>query len=386
MTSSSGTHPPPWRNVRVLRAGGQTFFLLTVGTLIWFFLSNLSQNLNDQNLPTGWDYLEQPTNFRISGAEDFRPTQPVWKALLIGLKNTALVSFAGIVLASVLGLFLGMGRLSNNWLIRKAVGFYTETIRNIPLLVLIIFLYFAIVLRLPNIKEPFILFDTVVVSQRGIWLPWTEGDAIFWGAVLLAATAAGITALWRTKRSEQTGIPHHRVLYGAGAFVFLTIAGYFLMGSPVSLTLPEHSGRHVDGGIKVLSEYLALLLGLTLYTASHIGEIIRGSIQAVPKGQSEAANTLALSAFHRMRFVVLPQAARIMLPLLTNQYLNLVKNSSLAVAIGYMEITQITRLVMNQGNPGVPNIALLMLFYLVFSLCISALTNVLNQRLQYVGH
>jgi general L-amino acid transport system permease protein len=191
-----------------------------------------------------------------------------------------------------------------------------------------------------------------------------------------------LIAFWRTRRYNQTGEPHHRFLWGFGVFVAITVIGYFALQAPVALSLPERDGRRITGGIRLAPEYSALLIALAIYTASHIAEIVRGSIQAVPKGQTEAAYAIALSNFQRLRYVVLPQAFRIAVPPLANQFLNLTKNSSLATAIGYFELTRLTQQAIANGSPAVPAYLILMASYLSLSLAISIVANIINRSLQ----
>ncbi|MDQ3974461.1 MAG: ABC transporter permease subunit [Actinomycetota bacterium] len=369
--------------MRVLRAAFQVAFVVLVGALLWYLLGNLRTNLRVSGLPTGFDYLDRPAGVDIRDSP-FRPSQPIRDAIVVGLVNTVRVSVVGIALATVLGILVGVARLSTNWLVRKGAAVYVETLRNVPVLVTIIFMYTAVVLRLPPISRASEWLGLIVFSNRGLVVPWGvagTGARAFTGVVGGAFALAVIVGLWRSRRFDETGEPHHRVLWGGAVLVIVTAAGYVAFSRPVTLTLPTREGRIVQGGIQLGPEYAALLIGLVLYTASHIAEIVRGSILAVPKGQTEAANALALSGFQRLRFVVLPQALRIMLPPLANQYLNLTKNSSLAVAVGYFELTRITGQIIANANPAPQSIAILMLLYLALSLLISLVANIVNRSL-----
>ncbi|MGH2739437.1 MAG: amino acid ABC transporter permease [Actinomycetota bacterium] len=371
--------PPPWRDVRVLRIVFQIGVVGAVAGLVLFLSGNLQANLEAQGIPTSYDYLREPAGFTILGSE-FRPSQSFRQALLVGIANTALVAFVGIALATLLGIFVGVARLSTNWLVRRLAGFYVESIRNVPVLVVIVFTYFAIALRLPPIEEAADL-GLFQISNRGIWTPWLEagsGAGGFWAFVLVGAFAAVAVGWSRTRRWNATGQPHHRVLWGGAVLLSFALVAHFVLGGPLSVSLPERTGRDVAGGIRLLPEYAALLFALVVYTASHIAEIVRGSILAVQKGQTEAATALGLSSFQRLRYVILPQAFRVAIPPMGNQYLNLTKNSSLAVAIGFPEITRITSLMIQQV-PAPQAIALLMAIYLAFSLFISAITNLVNR-------
>lgn len=359
-------------------------FLALVAALLWYLFTTLRTNLRQGGLPTGFDFLNAPAGVDIRDSP-FRPSQPIRDAIRVGLVNTIRVSFVGILLATIVGVLVGIARLSNNWLVRKAAAFYVESLRNIPVLVTIIFFYTAVVLKLPPISRAAEWLGLVVFSNRGLVVPWGEGGAnvgpylIVLGAALLLAV---IVAVWRTRSFDRTGQPHHRLLWGGITLLIIAAAGYAILGDPITVTLPTRDGRVVEGGIELGPEYAALLIALVAYTASHIAEIVRGSILAVPKGQTEAAQAIALTGFQRMRYVILPQAMRIMVPPLANQYLNLTKNSSLAVAIGYFELTRITGQIIANGNPAPQMIAILMACYLALSLFISLITNTVNRSLR----
>lgn len=347
---------------------------------------NVRANARATNIPLTYDYLDQPAGFPVAGSS-FRQTQSMWDALMVGLGNTVRVSLAGIVAATVLGTLIGIGRLSTNWLVSKAAQAYVELIRNIPLLVIIVFTYLAVFLQLPRIEDATTVDGLLVLSVRAVAVPWvrTHGDGLAVLALLLvAAVAAYGVARWRHAVEDRTGQPAFAGLGATGTFALVAVAGLVALGGPLDVTAPRLEERRVVGGITMGIEYAALLSALVLYTASHIAEIVRGSIQSVPKGQTEAATALALSPGQRMRRVILPQAMRVATPALGNQYLNLTKNSSLAVAISYFELTKITQVSIASRAPAVPSYALLLLIYLVLSLAISAVTNVVNRRLALV--
>lgn len=291
------------------------------------------------------------------------------------------------MLATVLGTLVGIARLSSNWLVSKSAQVYVELLRNVPVLVLIIFGYLAVFLRLPRIEDATTLDGLLVLSVRGVTVPWarTDGDGLAVLAVVAVAGAvAWLAARWRRRVFDRTGAPAFAGVAAVLAFVVVVGVGFVALGGPVDVTAPNHEERVVTGGITMPPEYAALLSALVVYTSSHIAEIVRGSIQAVPKGQNEAATALALSAAQRMRLVVLPQAMRIAVPALSNQYLNLTKNSSLAVAISYFELTKVTQVSIASRAPAVPSYGLLLVVYLGISLLISALTNAANRRLALV--
>lgn len=380
--------PALWRDVRVIRVVLQVLAVVVVLGGIWFLGSNLRTELEEQNLPTTFDFLDQPTGVTISDSS-FNPGSPLRSALLNGIKNTFLLAIAGIPLLTVLGTLIGVARLSTNWLVAKAAAVYVETIRNIPPLLIIIFVFNAVILRLPPPSQPATPLDWFIISNLKLVGPSftvSDGIGLFWIVLLLGVVASIVMMVWRTGYSNRTGQHHHRVRWGLGTFVLIAVLGYFISGGPISLVLPEIDGRVITGGFGGLGSYFAILMALVVYTASHVAEIVRGSILAVPRGQTEAANAIALTAFQRLRHVILPQAFRIALPPIINQYLNFVKNTSLAIAVGFGEITLITFQAIGNGFPAPQLIALLMAAYLLFSLTISVLVNILNRRLQLEGH
>jgi general L-amino acid transport system permease protein len=376
---------PFWRDPRFLRVVAQAVLLAAVVGVVTYLLGNLRTNLRDTGLDSGYGYLNQPYGSDIPFSS-FRPTQSVWDALKVGYGNTLRVASVGVLIALVLGVVIGVARLSSNFLVRSAATLYVETLRNIPIYLLVFAAFFVVIQQsLPPITESIKWFGLTVFSNRGIYVPWVDGHAnsgtflVLLGVGLIGAV---VVAAWRTKRFEATGAPHHRVLWGAGVLLLVAVVAYVALSDPVTLSRPEQDGRIVVGGINVNPSYAALLIALSLYTASHIAEIVRGSIQAVDHGQTEAAYALNLTNMQRIRLVVLPQAFRIMIPPLANQFLNLTKNSSLAVAIGYYEITRVTQTAANNAAPAPQAYSVLMALYLTFSLSISIVANIINRRLR----
>jgi general L-amino acid transport system permease protein len=382
MATTTG-RPPPWRDVRVLAWAFQLVVVGAVVAIVVWLLDNFRVNSDRLNIPTGFDHLDQPASFPIPGS-DFRQTQPVQDALVEGLQNTLRLAVTGIVLATVLGVLIGIARLSKNFLVRSAARAYVEFVRNVPLLGILILMYIAIVLAVfPVPNESWELGPLAVLNVRGASVFWFEGDSWkFLVAVLLGAIAGWLLARWRRRVADRTGQPARTGLYAiVGGLVVLVVA-WLVLG--LGATAPELDGRRVSGGITMTPEYFAALAALVIYTSSHIAEIVRGSIQAVPRGQGEAADALALSGFQRTWFVVLPQAMRIAVPPIGNQYLNLAKNSSLAAVISFPELTKITELTVANRSPAVPSFTLLLAIYLVISLVISLFVNIANRRLAIV--
>lgn len=379
--------PPFYRDLRVIRIVIQVLALAIVLGTVWVLGNNLRNELVEKNLPTTFDFLDQPTGVNISDSS-FDPASPIRDALLVGIKNTFLLVIVGIPLLTVLGTLIGIARLSTNWLVAKAATVYVETIRNIPPLLIIIFVFNGVILRLPPPNDPSTPLDWFVISNLklvGPSLVTKDGVGLLWIIMLAGLIIGAVVAVWRTRYSEQTGHHHHRVAWGLGVFIAFTVVGYFTTGRLVSFSLPNIDGRLITGGFGGLGSYFAVLFALVMYTASHVAEIVRGSILAVPKGQSEASNALALTAFQRLRYIILPQAYRIALPPIINQYLNFTKNTSLAIAIGFSEITLITFQAIGNGSPAPQLILMLMGSYLIFSLTISIIVNFVNRRLQLVG-
>ena len=379
--------PPPWRDVRVLRVVFQLVVLAIITLIVLYLGDNLTTNQARQGIRRDFGFLNQPTGFKIADS-DFRASQPIRDALGVGAKNTAAVAFMGIALATVLGIIVGVARLSTNWLVRRAASLYVEFIRNVPVVLIIVFIFLAVILRLPRLTEATELFGAVIISNElGFTTPSLERTGAvtgFTAGVAVTMVAATAVVFWRTRVFDRKGEPHHRVLWALGVLVLGIAASYVATGGPVILSLPERDGRVITGGISMPAAFSALLAGLVIYTASHVAEIVRGSIQAVAKGQSEASSALGLNEFQRYRFVILPQAFRIMIPPLANQYLNLTKNSSLAVFIAYPEIARITGITISQGNPAFQLTVIVMGIYLVFSIGISVIANLVNRRLQLV--
>jgi general L-amino acid transport system permease protein len=377
---------PFWRNVRVLRIVFQVVFLLGVVLFLLGLWENLTTNLRVQGIRTDFGYLQQPAGFAIADA-DFRPSQSIWDAIQVGAVNTIKVSLLGILVATVLGVVVGVARLSTNWLVRRSAAIYVESLRNIPVLVIILFWWLAVLLQLPAIRRAVDL-DVIIISNRGLVGPGVEQTAALTGFLLAAAVgvaAAFAVAIWRTQVFDRTGQPHHRVLWSGGVLALFLVVGFLLFDRPVGISLPERGELATTGGFRLSPEYAALLVGLALYTASHIAEIVRGSILAVSRGQTEAANAVGLSGFQRMRFIILPQAFRISVPPIANQYLNLVKNSSLGVAIAFPEVTRVTRIAIGQQAPAPQSVLVLMGVYLFLSLIIALVMNLLNRRLTLKG-
>lgn len=376
--------------------------VLAVGYLLYWLFGNLTSSLDEQNISLDFGVLDKQAEFAIRDDPGFNPASKIFPNLIwVGVKNTAISSVVGIAIAVVLGTLIGIGRLSSNWIVSKMSMLYVELFRNIPPLVIIIFFGFAVFLYGPfpafnarsepwQFKVPFTDNNFLMLSNDRSAIPSfaTDGStAFFWVLAILALVAAVGVAKWRTDVNIKTGEPHRRILYFFGTLFVISAAAFLITGMPYRVSWPSVSenGRAVNGGFATNAGYLSVTIALGLYTASHIAEIMRGSILAVAKGQTEASNALALSGFQRYRFVVLPQAMRIALPPATNQFLNLTKNTSLATVVGYPDITSLIKTVIGNGNPAIQFMVVLMAIYLIFSIFWSVVLNIVNSKIQLVG-
>ena len=382
-TRTSGV--PPWRDVRVLRTAAQIVVLLIVGVLVAFMVRNLMTAMNERGLGFGFGFLNRSAGFDISESPISYTSRDTYaKAFLVGLLNTLFVSFIGIILATILGVVVGVARLSPNWLLRRITSAYVELMRNTPLLVQLVLIYFAVLLQLPAIANTLTLPGSIFLNQRGLFVPGPQlssGLALWLGFVVLGIVVL-VAARTLSRRRADAGRPLHglRAAGWLGLFA-LAIIGW-IVAAPVTFDLPIRERFNFIGGLALSPEFVALLLGLVLYTAAFIAEVVRGGIQAVRRGQLEAARALGLSEGDTLRLIVFPQALRIIVPPLTSQYLNLVKNSSLAVAIGYPDLFKVGQTMANQTGQPVPVIILIMGTYLAISLVTSLLMNLYNRRVQ----
>jgi general L-amino acid transport system permease protein len=377
---------PFWRDIRAIKIAAQLAAIVVTGFVLYILWFNLSNNLRRLGIRTDFDFLNQPFGVRIAGS-DLSPGSSVREALLNGVRNTLALAVVGLPLLTVIGVLVGVGRLSSNWLVAKASALFVETIRNLPPLLLIVFAFQAVILRLPPARSPITPLGWLVISNLEIYVPGISSGAkasTFHVTMLLAVAAGAVLWWWRTRVQDRTGAPHHRWLWALGFIAVVALIAYVALDRPLTISLPVLEGRVITGGFGGLGAFFAVLGALVLYTASHVAEIVRGSIQAVSKGQTEAANALALSNTQRLRFVVLPQALRIALPPTINQYLNYVKNTSLAIAVGFADVTLIAYQAIGNGQPAPQTIIILMGCYLMFSLVISAVVNLYSRRYRLV--
>jgi general L-amino acid transport system permease protein len=379
-----------WRDVGAIGIAAQVAVLIVITAVLSYLWSNFRARTDLIGLELNFDFLKQPGNISIAD-NPLTPGDSVGAAITEGFLNTIRIILIGIPLAMILGTLIGVARFSSNWLLRKLATGYVEFFRNIPPLVVIVFLWGAVFLQFPRSQEAWKwLGGWIIISNNRFAFPSLMGldnFEIFRWILLIGLIAAIGVAVWRTSVFNNTGAPHRRVLWGFGTFVAVAAVAYFALGGPITTSKPEldDRGRVFSNGIRMQMPYAALTFALVIYTATHIAEIVRGSIMAVHKGQEEAANALALSTFQRYRFVILPQAMRVAFPPLISQFLNFTKNSSLALAIGFTESSSVIFNLMGQSQPAPQLILVLALLYLTFSLVLSALGNLVNRRLQIVG-
>jgi general L-amino acid transport system permease protein len=382
---ASSSTVPPWRDVRVLRIAAQVVVIVVVGLLVAFIARNFLSAMENRGLGFGFSFLSRSAGFDISETPiPYASTDTYGKAFLVGLLNTLFVSFVGIILATMLGIVVGVARLSPNWLIRKIASAYVEVIRNTPLLVQLFLLYFAVLLQLPGVAQSVTLPGSIFLNQRGAFVPGPQLQAGFapWLAFVALGVGLVVGARILSHRREDQGRPIHglRAAGWLGLLAMLVVG--WISTDPMTFDLPVRERFNFVGGLKLTPEFTALLVGLVLYTAAFIGEVVRGGIQAVRKGQVEAARALGFSEGETLRLVVFPQALRVIVPPLTSQYLNLAKNSSLAIAIGYPDLFKVGQTMSNQTGQPVPVIIMVMGTYLAISLATSLLMNIYNRRVQ----
>ena len=373
-----------WRSRAARGLLYQVLALLAVAGVVGFLAHNTQQNMQVRGIQSGFDFLGQAAGFDIGETMiAYDPSQSYGRALWIGVLNTLRVAVIGIVLTTVLGVLVGIGRFSRNALVRGLCYGYVETFRNVPILLQLLMWYLFFVEVLPPPQEAWNVADLFFLSKGGFAFPapvWGAGHA--WMGVG-ALVGVGIGWWWRRRAQalfEATGQDRNRWAAPLLAVLVMALVGWAAGGAPSAWSVPEQLAFMVDGGISATPEFMSVLVGLVMYTASFVAEVVRGGIQSVSHGQTEAASALGLSRRQQMRLVVLPQALRVIIPPLTNQFLNLTKNSSLAVAIGYPDVVSIANTTLNQSGRAVECIAIIMLVYLTTSLTTSGLMNWYNTR------
>lgn len=366
----------------------QVAVLAIVIGLAYLLFSNTQENLELLGIASGFGFLSHEAGLPIGDSMiEYHPSRSYGYAFLVGILNTLFVSALAIIFATILGIFVGVARVSHNWLLAKVAAIYVETLRNLPLLLTLFFVYIVVLASLPNSKNAISPTAGVYLSKRGFYLPRPLAEDGF-GLFILAGFIALLLgfAFWRWARAYKvkTGITVPGFWGGLAIFVVATGLAFFATGQPVGSELPVLKGFNFKGGISMKPEFASLLIGLVLYTAAYIGENVRSGIQSVEAGQIEAANALGVSNSVVTRMVLLPQALRVMIPATTNDYASLVKNSSLAVAIGYPDMVSIGGTIIGQNGQAIEIIGMWMAVYLAINLIISLGMNVINARVQLV--
>jgi general L-amino acid transport system permease protein len=389
-TAPGIVRPPPQRGRRLRSIALQVVLCLLIAGLAYGAVVNAAQNLARAKIATGFGFWNQTAGFDISQTliEYSAQTSTFGRAFWVGLLNTLLVSALGIIFATVLGFAIGIARLSRNWLVSRLAGGYVELIRNLPLLLQLLFWYNAVLKALPDVRESIRTPFGGYLNNRGLFLPEPQFQSGFDG--VLAALLIGIVVsvalrLWARRRQERTGAQFPVVWLSLALIAGLPVAAFALAGFPLTFTYPEMGRFNVRGGLEILPEFAALLVGLVVYTAAFIAEVVRAGILAVPRGQTEAAYALGLRPATTLRLIIVPQAMRVIVPPLTSQYLNLTKNSSLAVAIGYPDLVQVfAGSVLNITGQAVEVIAVTMAVYLFISLVTSLAMNLYGSTIAIV--
>ncbi|MDS1772403.1 amino acid ABC transporter permease [Vibrio vulnificus] len=368
------------------------FQVIAILALVFFFytiVNNALTNLNARGIATGFDFLSQEAGFGIGlTLIEYDETFSYGRTFVIGLLNTALVSFLGIILATVLGFVIGIARLSSNWLMSRFAAIYIEIFRNIPLLLQIFFWYFAVLQALPSPRQSISLGEAIFLNVRGLFFPkpvFEAGSAFIFAALFAGIIATIFIGVWARNKQKLTGQQTPMGRIALALIVGLPALVYFVSGMPVSAEYPALKGFNYQGGISIIPELAALLVALSIYTAAFIAEIVRSGINAVSHGQTEAAMSLGLPRTRTLKLIIIPQALRIIIPPLTSQYLNLTKNSSLAMAIGYPDLVSVfAGTTLNQTGQAIEIIAMTMGVYLTLSLVTSALMNIYNKKVALV--
>jgi general L-amino acid transport system permease protein len=386
---STSSDIPFWRDERVLRAAAQIVSAIAIiGFIIWV-VTNFKIAAEARGLALTFEFLNLPADFPISDSIiPYDPTRTFGYAFLVGLVKTVIVSALGIVLATILGTIVGLARLSSNWLLSRLALIYIEIHRNIPLLVLLFLWYFPVFSRLPAASESIVLPGPTYLSARGIYFPWadlTDSGRAWLIYVLFGLVLAILAWIVLRRRREQTGKATYFGGVSLAILLSLPAIGWLLVpGNPLELNRPFLDGFNFQGGLRFTPEFAALLVGLVTYTAGFIAEVVRSGMQAVKRGQVEAARAVGLNYLQVIWLVIMPQALRVIIPPLISQYLNLTKNSSLALLIGYQDLFGVAKIAINQAGRVVPIFAMTMATYLAMSLVTSFVLNIYNRRIQFV--
>lgn len=385
-TSSPETpaKPSPWNDPRIRAFVFQAAVIIAVIALAYILVNNTLNNMARIGIRTGFDFLTAPAGFDvIMSLIPYSPDDTYLRVFFVGILNTLLVAVIGIFLATILGFVIGVARLSNNWIVSKLAAIYVDIFRNIPLLLQIYFWYFAVLKALPNPKQSYGLGDAFFLNVRGVYVPSPVAEPLF--TAVLVAFVVGLVGTfvmrrWARKRQEDTGQQFPVGLATLGLLVGLPLLVFLFTGLPMTLEYPELKGFNFRGGMRIIPELAALVVALSIYTAAFIAEIVRAGIMSVSHGQTEASRALGLKDSDSLNLIIIPQSMRVIIPPLTSQYLNLTKNSSLAMAIGYSDLVAVFMgTSLNQSGRAVEIVAMTMAIYLTISLVTSAGMNMYNR-------
>jgi general L-amino acid transport system permease protein len=391
MPAEASSHAPRasfLNNPKVRSLIVQALLIVALIAFAGWIVNNTADNLRRANIASGYGFLEERAGFEIGQSPvAYSPDRSYAYALYVGFLNTLVVAAVGIAAASILGFLVGIGRLSRNWLIRQLSTVYVEVFRNIPPLLVILFWYFGVIAVLPPPRDAIDTGIGISLSNRGAVMPrllFEPGSWLIGVAFLAGIAAAFVLSVWANRRQLATGLRPAVLWPSIGLIIGLPLLAYLAMGAPIGMEFPEQTRFSLRGGFQVQPEFLALILALSIYTAAFIAEIVRAGILAVSHGQTEAAYSLGLRSGTTLRLVVIPQALRVIIPPLTSQYLNLTKNSSLAVAIGYADLVAVGGTVLNQTGQAVEIVSIWMAVYLTLSLLTSLFMNWFNQKMALV--
>lgn len=373
-----------WRSQYVRGLAFQILALALIAFVVWFLAHNTLANMRARGIQSGFDFLLGPAGFDIGETMiRYDALDPYWKAFLVGLLNTLRVALIGIVLTTVIGALIGIGRFSRNAIVRGLCYGYVELFRNVPVLLQLLLWYLLFTEVLPATYEAWNAADLFFLSKGGVAIPapvWGLGQSLAAAGAAIGLVFAHAYRQWARRRFEATGTALPTLLPSVAIVLAVSVGGWVIGGAPTAWNLPRQGEIMVEGGLVATPEFLAVLFGLVMYTAAFVAEVVRAGIQSVSHGQVEAASSIGLSRGQSMRLVILPQALRVIIPPMTNQYLNLTKNSSLAVAIGYPDVVSIGNTAINQTGRAVECIAIIMLVYLTTSLATSAFMGWYNKR------
>jgi len=377
-----------WRDERKRGLLAQIVVALAVVGGVYFLAHNMIENQARLGVPLSLSFLGDPAGFQLSFATiSVTLESPIWRILLIGALNTLVASVFAALIATALGVFVGIMRLSRNWLVARIAGAYVEAVRNVPLLLQLVFWYGGVLVALPKPKDSLSLWDVIFLNVKGLSTPRPIPEPGFW--IVVATLLVGIVGAigvrrWAKRRQERTGQQFPVFWTGVGLVIALPVLVSAILGHPVSWELPVQGTFRFTGGLSFQPEVVALVLGLSVNAAAFIAEIVRGGIMAISHGQTEAAYAVGLRPGITLRLVIIPQALRVIMPPMISQYLNVVKNSTLAGFIGYPDLFSVIGTSQNQSGRAVECVTILMLFYLTVSLLISAVMNWYNKRVALV--